>query len=164
MAEKKSPTQVPGCAPDPQFVDIRCDPAYERSILMNFVLDKSGSMEPLRQVTIAGFNEFKNDQARAAGSARMTLTLFDTDLNTVATAVPVGDVRDLSRDTSTTRPHLKGAKATMARASRNVRAHRKFAEAQAPEWFSPGFEVMADLEGVALAQQKAIYVRETGSK
>lgn len=69
------------------------------SILINFVLDKSGSMEPIRDATISGFNEFKNDQAREDGSAYFTLTLFDTRFNTVARAVPVREVTDLSRQT-----------------------------------------------------------------
>lgn len=226
------------------------EPASERSILINFVLDKSGSMETIRSATISGFNEFKNDQAREAGSARMTLTLFDTGFHTVATAAPVGDVRDL--DSRTYAPnggtalydavghtlHLTdeyvakhhpdqvlfvimtdgeenssrefdrerifrligerqrdagyefiylGANqdsylagqamgiragrmvdydatpdamsATMHRVSRNVTAHRRYAEKQAPEMFSPQFEAMADLEGEALADAKLSYVR-----
>jgi uncharacterized protein YegL len=72
------------------------DAPEDRSILINFVLDKSGSMETIRSATISGFNEFKNDQARAEGTALMTLTLFDTRFDTVATAVPVGNVLDLT--------------------------------------------------------------------
>lgn len=69
------------------------------SILINFVLDKSGSMDVIRDATISGFNEFKNDQAREAGEAFFTLTLFDTRFDTVANAVPVSDVYDLTRET-----------------------------------------------------------------
>lgn len=64
----------------------------DRSILINVVLDKSGSMEVIRQATISGFNEFLGDQQREGGSARMTLTLFDTQFVTVATAIPVAEV------------------------------------------------------------------------
>lgn len=56
----------------------------ERSILINFVLDKSGSMDIIRAATISGFNEFLGDQQREGGEARMTLTLFDTEFTTVA--------------------------------------------------------------------------------
>ncbi|MDP2401533.1 MAG: vWA domain-containing protein [Actinomycetota bacterium] len=66
-----------------------------RRILINFVLDKSGSMDVIRDATISGFNEFKNDQAKEAGEAFFTLTLFDTELSTVAAAVPVREVPDL---------------------------------------------------------------------
>jgi len=67
----------------------------DRTILINVVLDKSGSMEVIRQATISGFNEFLGDQQREGGSARMTLTLFDTHFVTVATAVPVAEVAPL---------------------------------------------------------------------
>jgi len=229
--------------------------APERSILINFVLDKSGSMESIRSATISGFNEFKNDQAREAGSALMTLTLFDTRFHTVANAVPVRDVLDLDGasyepdgmtalydavghtlkltddyvakhhpdqvlfvimtdgEENSSREFSRGkifglieerqrdagydfiylganqdsyvagqamgihagrmldydatpesAVRTMARASMNVRAHRRFAEKQAPQWFSPEFEAMADLEGEALADHKAEYVRKADPK
>lgn len=70
----------------------------ERTILINFVLDSSGSMEAIRQATISGFNEFLGDQQREGGSARMTLTLFDTDCHVVAREVPVAGVRPLTFD------------------------------------------------------------------
>ena len=68
------------------------------SILINFVLDKSGSMDSIREATISGFNEFKNDQAREDGTAFFTLTLFDTEFKTVVSAVPLNDVYDLTRE------------------------------------------------------------------
>ncbi|TDB36931.1 MAG: VWA domain-containing protein [Actinobacteria bacterium] len=68
------------------------------SILINFVLDKSGSMHSIRDATISGFNEFKNDQAREDGEAFFTLTLFDTGFQTVVEAVPLSDVYDLTRE------------------------------------------------------------------
>lgn len=73
--------------------DIR--PQEERSILINFVLDKSGSMEAIREATIAGFNEFLRDQQEEGGSAAMTLTLFDTRFKTVVSALPISQVRPL---------------------------------------------------------------------
>jgi len=73
--------------------------APDRSILINFVLDKSGSMEAIRSATISGFNEFKNDQAREDGQAFFTLTLFDTEFTTTCSAVPVREVPDLDMGT-----------------------------------------------------------------
>lgn len=67
----------------------------DRSILINFVLDKSGSMELIREATIAGFNQFLRDQQEEGGSAAMTLTLFDTHCRTVVSALPLADVRPL---------------------------------------------------------------------
>jgi len=71
----------------------------DRTILINFVLDKSGSMGTIRAATISGFNEFKNDQAREGGNAFFTLTLFDTEIGTVCEAVPVREVPDLDPGT-----------------------------------------------------------------
>jgi uncharacterized protein YegL len=70
----------------------------ERSILINFVLDKSGSMDAIREATISGFNEFLGDQQREGGLAVMTLTLFDTHFQTVARAVPVAQMAALRPD------------------------------------------------------------------
>lgn len=74
-------------------------PEGNGSILINFVLDKSGSMDVIRSATISGFNEFKNDQARDSGNALLTLTLFDTNFRTVCEAVPVREVSDLDGQT-----------------------------------------------------------------
>jgi hypothetical protein len=70
-----------------------------RTILINFVLDRSGSMMGARDATISGFNEFKNDQTSEEGDAFFTLTLFDTRFDTVAAAVPVREVPDLDYST-----------------------------------------------------------------
>ena len=66
-----------------------------RTVLINFVLDKSGSMDRVREATISGFNEFKNTQAAEDGDAFFTLTLFDTEFHTVCQAVPMREVPDL---------------------------------------------------------------------
>lgn len=67
----------------------------DRSILINFVLDRSGSMESIREATISGFNEFLRDQREEGGRAVMTLTLFDTAMEMVAQAIPVREVLEL---------------------------------------------------------------------
>lgn len=67
----------------------------ERSILINFVLDKSGSMDVIREATISGFNEFLREQQEEGGKAAMTLTLFDTFFTTVERATPIHEVRPL---------------------------------------------------------------------
>jgi len=73
--------------------------AESRSILINFVLDRSGSMGSIQDATISGFNEFKNGQAAEDGEAFFTLTLFDTRFETVCEAVPIREVSDLDRST-----------------------------------------------------------------
>jgi hypothetical protein len=72
-------------------------PQEERTILINFVLDKSGSMEIIREATVSGFNQFLRDQQEEGGAAALTLTLFDTRFKTVVTALPVAEVRPLDQ-------------------------------------------------------------------
>ena len=69
----------------------------ERTILINFVLDKSGSMGSIREATIAGFNKFLEEQQEEGGSATLTLTLFDTHFRTVARTVPIAQMRPLDQ-------------------------------------------------------------------
>jgi len=45
------------------------------------ILDRSGSMEKIRDATIGMFNEFKNEQVREKGKTRMTLVTFDKSHN-----------------------------------------------------------------------------------
>lgn len=47
-------------------------------VLINCVLDKSGSMHNLQRATIEGFNSFLWEQQRQPGECRMSLTQFDT--------------------------------------------------------------------------------------
>ncbi len=51
-------------------------------VLINFVLDRSGSMVSVTDATCEGFNQFKTDQKNQEGQAVMTLTLFDTTFET----------------------------------------------------------------------------------
>lgn len=64
-----------------------------------FILDRSGSMETMRQAAIDGFNEFLRDQQAAPGAVRLTLVLFDDELLTVHDAIPVAEVLPLDHDT-----------------------------------------------------------------
>lgn len=63
-----------------------------------FVLDKSGSMQLIVNATIQGFNEFlKNQQEEHAQlPVKMSLTLFDTELEQPYVSVPVIEVPPLS--------------------------------------------------------------------
>lgn len=47
-------------------------------VLINFVLDKSGSMHNLQRATIEGFNSFLMDQKKQEGECKLSLTQFDT--------------------------------------------------------------------------------------
>ena len=67
--------------------------------LITIVLDKSGSMDVVRTATIDGFNRFKHDQLEIGGDARVSLTLFDSEVNEVCSAVPLREITDLGEST-----------------------------------------------------------------
>jgi hypothetical protein len=63
-------------------------------VLVNFVMDKSGSMHHLVRSSIDGFNQFLWDQQRQGGECRLSLTMFDTSF----------DVRHVAKDINTISP------------------------------------------------------------
>lgn len=62
------------------------------------VLDRSGSMESVRQATIDGFNEFVNKQRQEPGEATLLLTQFD-DVYERVFEKSLPDVPKLTKDT-----------------------------------------------------------------
>lgn len=63
-----------------------------------FILDRSGSMESMRQAAIDGFNEFLRDQQASPDSIRLTLVLFDNESLTLHDAVPIAEICGLDHD------------------------------------------------------------------
>jgi hypothetical protein len=63
------------------------------------VLDRSGSMEAIRQATIDGFNEFLTAQKALPGQATLTLAQFDDIYEVVHASTPLFLVPPLSSDT-----------------------------------------------------------------
>lgn len=71
-----------------------------KTTIVNFILDKSGSMGMVREATISGFNEYiqtlKKDKKN---KYKFTLTLFDTEVSHPITDTDIKDVDDLSSET-----------------------------------------------------------------
>ena len=61
------------------------------------ILDKSGSMEPLRNDVLGGFNGFLAEQKTVPGEARITLVLFNGDTTDVFEAARLADVTELTQ-------------------------------------------------------------------
>src|SRR5689334_18942451 len=66
------------------------------------VLDRSGSMAPLRDDAIGGFNTLLEDQKAQPGDGRLLLVQFDRICEIVFDAVPLENVPALSRATYVT--------------------------------------------------------------
>lgn len=64
---------------------------------MNFILDKSGSMESVVDATISGFNEYVQTLKKDGNKYSFTLTLFDTGIETPIKGEAIGDVKKLDR-------------------------------------------------------------------
>lgn len=63
------------------------------------VVDRSGSMQPLTDDTIGGFNTFLKEQKELPGEANLTLVLFNHEYGLICDRVPVQDVKNLNRKT-----------------------------------------------------------------
>lgn len=63
-----------------------------------YVLDRSGSMDPMIESAIAGFNEFLQEQLDTPGDANLSLLLFDNEFLSLYSSTPLEDVRDLTTE------------------------------------------------------------------
>lgn len=73
--------------------------AKDNLVFIAVVLDRSGSMEDIRDDAIGGFNSFLKSQQEAPGEAMLTLAMFNTTYTKVHDGVPVKDVPPLDRNT-----------------------------------------------------------------
>jgi hypothetical protein len=83
--------------PNPHGAPVGAPPANPNPlVLINVILDKSGSMSSIAAATMSGFNEYKNDQIRQNGDTFLSLTLFDSGAPEVRHVVaPIAKVADL---------------------------------------------------------------------
>ena len=66
--------------------------------IVNFILDKSGSMEDQRDATIGGFNEYVTTlKKKKKGEILFSLTLFDTEFIHKYVVTPLSKVAKLTR-------------------------------------------------------------------
>ena len=63
------------------------------------VLDRSGSMDAVRDDAIGGFNAFVSEQRRLDGGVKLTLVQFDSEWSVTWSAMALGDVPPLTRET-----------------------------------------------------------------
>jgi hypothetical protein len=66
------------------------------STLIAMVVDRSGSMERVREATISTFNEFISGQRDEPGYAQLALTLFNDKIRVVHRATPIAHVEPLT--------------------------------------------------------------------
>lgn len=68
---------------------------------VSIILDRTGSMEAIRDDTIGGFNTFLDEQKKAPGDATITLAQFDSQgpYEVVYEFAPMADAEKLTRET-----------------------------------------------------------------
>ena len=64
-----------------------------------YILDRSGSMQPMQEPAITAFNEFLKLQLDVPGDARLTLIQFDDAYEVAVAARPVQNVDQLTAAT-----------------------------------------------------------------
>ncbi|TDU67138.1 von Willebrand factor type A domain-containing protein [Prosthecobacter fusiformis] len=64
-----------------------------------YILDRSGSMQPMQEPAIAAFNDFVKSQLDVPGDARLTLIQFDDAYEVPIPACPIQDVPQLTAAT-----------------------------------------------------------------
>lgn len=82
----RKPRQTPSAKPTPK-----------KTVHYYILLDRSGSMESMRDDVVGGFNAFLDEQRRLEGRARVTLVQFDSQdpQETLLDAVSMGRVENL---------------------------------------------------------------------
>ena len=68
-----------------------------------YILDRSGSMQPMQEPAVAAFNDFVKAQLDVPGDARLTLVQFDDAYEVPVSARPIQDVPQLTAATYTPR-------------------------------------------------------------
>ena len=68
-----------------------------------YILDRSGSMQPMQEAAVAAFNDFIKAQLDVPGDARLTLAQFDDAYEVPVAAKPIQDVPQLTAATYTPR-------------------------------------------------------------
>jgi hypothetical protein len=76
-------------------------PKRKGRIHVSIILDRTGSMEVIRDDTIGGFNTFLKEQKEVPGEATITLAQFDSQdpYDVVYDFAPIADARELTRET-----------------------------------------------------------------
>lgn len=69
------------------------------TLLVNFILDVSGSMEAVQEATISGFNEYLGGLKKREEKVLFSLTLFNTVVKEIYTLKPIKEVPALTKKT-----------------------------------------------------------------
>ena len=103
-----------------------------------YILDHSGSMQPMQEPAVAAFNDFIKSQLDVPGDARLSLIQFDDAYEVPVSAKPIQDVPQLTAATYTPR----GSTALLDAIGRTIKETDRRLSAL-PEGDKPGKVILA---------------------
>ncbi len=103
-----------------------------------YILDRSGSMQPMQEPAVAAFNDFIKSQLDVPGDARLSLIQFDDAYEVPVSAKPIQDVPQLTAATYTPR----GSTALLDAIGRTIKETDRRISAL-PEGDKPGKVILA---------------------
>jgi hypothetical protein len=103
-----------------------------------YILDRSGSMQPMQEPAVAAFNDFIKSQLDVPGDARLSLIQFDDAYEVPVAAMPIQDVPELTAATYTPR----GSTALLDAIGRTIKETDRRISAL-PEGDKPGKVILA---------------------
>jgi hypothetical protein len=103
-----------------------------------YILDRSGSMQPMQEPAVAAFNDFIKSQLDVPGDARLALIQFDDAYEVHVSAKPIQDVPQLTAATYTPR----GSTALLDAIGRTIKETDRRITAL-PEGDKPGKVILA---------------------
>lgn len=103
-----------------------------------YILDRSGSMQPMQEPAVTAFNQFVKSQLDVPGDARLTLVLFDDEYLVPISARPVQEVEQLTAATYVPR----GSTALLDAIGRTIKDIDRRIQAM-PEAARPGKVILA---------------------
>ncbi len=103
-----------------------------------YILDRSGSMQPMQEPAVAAFNDFIKSQLDVPGDARLTLIQFDDAYEVPVPAMLIKDVPQLTAATYTPR----GSTALLDAIGRTIKETDRRISAL-PEGEKPGKVILA---------------------
>ena len=106
------------------------------------VLDRSGSMEVIKNETISGFNKFVKTQKKTGVASRFTLAQFDSEYELVYEQLPIQEVPKMTQHTFVPR----GVTALLDAIGKTIKNTRKYQKLNLKTEYKTIFVIITDGE------------------
>jgi len=114
----------------------------KKTVDIAVVLDRSGSMESIKNETINGFNKFVKAQKETGINAKLTLAQFDTEYELVYHQLHIKEVPKMTKETFAPR----GATALLDAIGKTIKSTRKYQKQNDETEYKTIFVIITDGE------------------